>query len=85
MQDTAPEAWRALHRAFDRTAGRSVQIDTLPLLFTTAPHLEPLRSRIHEFFDQSSARFFGGAEPEHPLSVSTLCRDLRRIEKRCAS
>ena len=31
--DDAPEAWQALHRAFDRTAGRSLQAASLARLF----------------------------------------------------
>lgn len=85
VDDATPDAWRALHRAFDRTAGRVVQIETLPMLFVSAPYLEPLRSRIQEFFEQSSERFFGNAPAERLLSVRALCRELRQVEKRCAS
>jgi mxaA protein len=85
MNETAPEAWQALHRAFDRVAGRVVQTETLPLLFAQAPHLADLRSQIEHFFEQSSERFFGEATLEQPLSVRALCRELRQIEKRCTS
>ena len=40
-----PEAWRALHRAFDQTAGRVVQTATLPALFERVPQLQSLRPR----------------------------------------
>ena len=85
MDETAPEAWQALHRAFDRAAGRVVQPETLPLLFAQAPHLAALHLPIEQFFTQSSERFFGKAELAHPLSVRALCRELRQVEKRCAS
>lgn len=85
IDEAAPEAWQALHRAFDRTAGRVVQTETLPQLFAQAPYLAELRERIEQFFEQSSERFFGEATPEQPLSVRTLSRELRRIEKRCSS
>jgi mxaA protein len=79
---TAPEAWYALHRAFDATAGRALRAETLPELFRRAPHLTPLRAQIEEFFRQSAARFFAGASTRTDLSAQALCRELRRIEKR---
>jgi mxaA protein len=85
MEETAPEAWQSLHRAFDRAAGRIVQTETLPLLFAQAPHLADLHLRIEQFFKQSSERFFGEATLQHPLSVRALCRELRQLEKRCTS
>jgi len=81
VDEGAPEAWQALHRAFDRTAGRVTQIATLPSLFQQAPHFAPMRSRIEQFFQQSSERFFGPGLPQDALSVRALCADLRRIEK----
>lgn len=85
LDENEPEAWQALHRAFDRVAGRVVQPETLPQLFAQAPYLTDLRARIEQFFEQSSERFFGEVTPEHPLSVRTLCRELQQIEKRCTS
>jgi mxaA protein len=79
--DEAPEAWQALHRAFDRTAGRVMQPSGLAGLFERAPYLTPMRPRIELFFEQSSERFFGAGLPPDRLSVSALCADLRRIEK----
>ena len=77
----APQAWQALHRAFDRTAGRVTQSATLPQLFQRAPQLVPLRAKIELFFQQSSERFFGAGMPQDGLSVRALCAELRRIEK----
>jgi mxaA protein len=81
----APEAWHALHRAFDRTAGRTVREESIDLLFQRAPQLLPMRASIEQFYRQSAARFFGGENPESPVAVHALCRDLRRIEKRYES
>jgi hypothetical protein len=61
LDDREPRAWQALHRAFDRTAGRVVQSTTLPALFAKAPQLRPARPQIEAFFQQSSLLFFGGA------------------------
>ncbi|MEP7245187.1 MAG: hypothetical protein ABI885_16125 [Gammaproteobacteria bacterium] len=57
--DNAPEAWQSLHRAFDRTAGRVVQPESLHELFSRAPYLQPLRAQIERFYIQSSDKFFG--------------------------
>ncbi len=80
--EQSPRAWQALHRAFDRTAGRVVQPATLPALFQAARHLGPLRPRIEAFYAQSQELFFGAGLPERPISVRELCGALRQIEKR---
>jgi mxaA protein len=59
LDDGSPQAWHALHRAFDGTAGRVVQADALGGLFERAPQFEPQRLAIERFFAQSAARFFG--------------------------
>jgi len=80
--EQSPQAWQAMHQAFDRTAGRVVQPATLPALFQAARQFDPMRPRIEAFFAQSRQLFFGAGLPEHPISVSELCGDLRRIERR---
>ena len=82
LEETAPEAWYALHRAFDRTAGRVMQTGSLATLFQRAPQLAPMRAKIELFFGQSAERFFGTGLTTKPLSVRRLCAELRRIEKR---
>jgi mxaA protein len=82
LDGTAPEAWRALHRAFDETAGRVVQTATLPTLFERVPQLRSLRPEIEQFFAQSRQWFFAGGMPADRISARALCTRLRRIEKR---
>lgn len=82
IDESAPEAWQALHRAFDQTAGRVLQTETLPTLFERAPHLQPQRADIERFFAQSNERFFGAGSQSNLLSVRALCHELRRIERR---
>jgi len=91
LEDSEPRAWQALHRAFDRTAGRVIQSATLPTLFERAPQLLPARGEIERFFAQSSLLFFGLAPAPDATSVPgpaptpsprELCIELRRIEKR---
>lgn len=82
IDELAPEAWQAVHRAFDQTAGRVLQIETLPALFERAPYLQPQRAEIERFFAQSNERFFGTGPRSDLLSVRALCHELRRIERR---
>ncbi len=82
MDDSAPQAWQALHRAFDETAGRVVQGESLGVLFQRAPHLASVRAEIERFFTQSGQRFFGDGLASGAISIRSLCSDLRRLEKR---
>ena len=85
VDDGHPSAWRALHEAFDRTAGEVLRVSTLPRLFERTPQFVPLRDRIEAFYAQSAARFFGDAQARpgaDAASPRALCRDLRRIERR---
>jgi mxaA protein len=85
--DDNETAWLALHRAFDTTAGRALQLSSLPALFKQAPHFEPLRAAIEQFYVESSLRFFGAGTslPANAGAATqplrTLCATLRRIEK----
>jgi mxaA protein len=81
--DDNEAAWLALHRAFDATAGRALQLSTLPALFKQAPQFEPQRPAIEQFYAESSLRFFGAGKstPSAARSLRTLCATLRRIEK----
>jgi mxaA protein len=87
--DDSPDAWLALHRAFDRTAGRALQTSTLPVLFNRAPHLAAERTAIEQFYGQSNLRFFGGAlsraqtngDRSGAVELRALAAALRRLEK----
>jgi mxaA protein len=78
LDDREPQAWQALHRAFDQTAGRVIQNATLPELFVRAPQLMPARAQIERFFAQSSLMFFAhsppaaGSTPELPYSSGSV-------------
>jgi mxaA protein len=82
LDAASPQAWQTLHRAFDRTAGRVMHTDTLPVLFEQTPHLQPLRVQIEEFFAASSERFFGTETQGAAVSIHSLCDVLRRVERR---
>jgi mxaA protein len=81
LDAASPQAWQALHRAFDRTAGRVMHTEALPLLFDQAPHLQSLRAPIEQFFAASSERFFGSGTQDASISVRSLCDQLRRVER----
>lgn len=81
LDSASPQAWQTLHRAFDRTAGQVMHAETLPLLFDEAPHLQPLRAWIEEFFAASSERFFGAGAQSASVSIHALCDELQRIER----
>ncbi len=78
-----PEAWLAMHRAFNATAGRVVHQAGLPRLLVEAPHLRPLAERLEDFYRQSAARFFAD-RPAAPYELLELCRELRQAEQRHA-
>jgi mxaA protein len=90
LDDREPRAWQALHRAFDRTAGRVIHSAILPELFERAPQLTPAREQIERFFRQSSLIFFSTPstteipqpKPDTPIKLHDLCAELRRIERR---
>jgi mxaA protein len=81
LDASSPQAWQTLHRAFDRTAGRVMHTEALPMLFDRAPHLQSLRPQIEEFFTASSERFFGGGTSNAAVSIPALCDTLRRLER----
>jgi mxaA protein len=84
LDGTAPDAWRALHRAFDQTAGRVVQTATLPALFERAPQLQSLRPEIEQFFAQSRKLFFGGGLAAGRMSARARCGRVGGVENRLA-
>ena len=84
----SPEAWRVLHRALNRSAGRVVHGASLPQLLADAPYLRPLQPRLEDFYRESTRRFFfaesaaAPAQPQAAYPLRPLCRDLRNAEKR---
>lgn len=85
---SSPEAWRVLHRALNRSAGRVVHGTSLPQLLADAPYLRPLQPRLEDFYRESTRRFFfaesaaAPAQPQAAYPLKPLCRALRNAEKR---
>jgi len=85
----SPEAWRVVHRALNKCAGRVVHGASLPQLLAEAPYLRPLQPRLEDFYRESTRRFFF-AESAAAASVhlhaayplKPLCRALCNAEKR---
>lgn len=77
----APEAWRALHRAFEHWAGRSLHRGQLGTLFEAAPWLGAQRSQIDRFYADSALLFYGGTPPGDPALPRQLSRQLARLER----
>lgn len=77
----SPQAWQALHRAFDASAGRVLQSGNLARLFDQAPQFAPLRADIERFYRESALRFFGAGPAGETASLRRLCDACRRIER----
>jgi mxaA protein len=79
-----PLACRALHAAFDQTAGRTVFADSIPTFVAQAPRFATLQGDIGRFFAGSQAGFFGGEAPAPTppsswlLGFARACRDAER-------
>ena len=83
VEPTSAQAWLALHRALNDTAGRVVHGRSLPRLLSEAPHLQPLSSDLDAFFRHSEQRFFATAAGTAPgdLSLRQLALALRDAER----
>lgn len=73
------QAYRALHRALDRTAGEVLFEQGLPQFLARHPRYAPLVADLGEFFARSRAEFFG----EPPADGEEAVRWLRGLCRRC--
>ena len=80
-RDERPEAWAALHRAIDRTAGTTVHAGSIDALVRAAPWSAPWRDRVERFYAASAARFFEEPARSEPFEVARLCAELERAER----
>jgi mxaA protein len=82
----SPQAWRLVHHALNRAAGRVMQGASLPQLLTQAPYLQALQPQLEAFYRESTQRFFMADTPAdralaaYPLKA--LSRALRDAEQR---
>ena len=81
-----PEAWVAMHRAFNAAAGRTVHAGSLDALLERNPALRDERENLERFFAASNARFFAQqAGDAAPFDLLGLATRLRRIEKQSST
>lgn len=79
------EAWVLMHRAFNRTAGRTIStgsVDEFVIEFSWLQHLSP---SIHDFYKESAARFFAESSQTEPFDLLRLCKILFQAEKQSVS
>ncbi len=62
----------AWHAALNVAAGETLYPSTLPRLFVSAPHLQPLRTRIEELFEKSWQSFYGPDSSRAPVAEELL-------------
>jgi mxaA protein len=75
------EACRALHAAFNQTAGRTLFAEGIDAFVAQAPRFAALKGDIQAFFQRSQATFFAGApaiQAEWLLAFARACRDAER-------
>jgi mxaA protein len=72
---------RAWHAALNSAAGETLYPSTLPRLFVSAPHLQPLRARIEDLFESSWQSFYGPASSKAP-DAKELLEMLRHAAER---
>lgn len=77
-----PEAWFALHRAFNDTAGRTISRATIDDLIRQQVWLNSFESRIVDFYLASAARFFEHRAQPQPFELIEFGRALYQAEKR---
>ncbi len=80
--DDAPlAAWKAMHEAFNQTAGRTIQTSSVPILIERERWLAPNQERIEAFYRASAARFFRQPCQSEPFMLQELARDLAKAER----
>jgi mxaA protein len=75
-------ALRRLHEALDETAGRTLALDNVELLFRAHPWLTPARASVEALLAQSRASFFGEAQPPSPTHLMSVAAQLADLERR---
>jgi len=77
-------SWRALHAAFNETAGKTIGAGTVEDLLQRAPWLRELVDEIDNFYLASAERFFQQSDSARVVNVESLATSLYQLEKRQA-
>ncbi|CAG0997755.1 mxaA protein [Methylophilaceae bacterium] len=81
MVEQSLAAMRILRRACDASAGVTLSMESLHVLFRRNPWLMPLRVEVEGFYDESERVFFAGSTHVPSLDqLSALGRRLRALE-----
>lgn len=81
-RDSDPDAFIALHHAFNSVAGKTISTGSLSQLFDAAPWLTEFKKPVENFYESSAVRFFQQADTPPSIAVTDLCATLYRAEKR---
>ncbi|EKS72773.1 hypothetical protein [Caballeronia sp. Lep1P3] len=80
--DTNDQAWRALHHAFNETAGEVVHAASLYPLLVRAPWLEKFKTELEVFYSSSQQRFFVHDSAPARFPLREFARTLYRAERK---
>ncbi len=75
-------AWKALHHAFNQSAGAVVNTSSIDTLMDTHDWLRPLEPRIRSFYAASAAHHYALPPRNEPFAVEELARVLADCERR---
>ncbi|OED38126.1 hypothetical protein AB833_20820 [Chromatiales bacterium (ex Bugula neritina AB1)] len=84
QHDTEPQAFIALHHAFNYAAGKTINTSSLDDLYAAVPWLVDYKDSVETFYRASAARFFQQAESPPHVAIDQLSGQLYRAEKRQA-
>lgn len=79
--ENSPQAWFALHHAFNGFAGRTINSGSINQLIQQTTWLQPLQSRIEGFYAASATRFFEQADKPLPFALYEFGNALYLAEK----
>ena len=74
--------WKALHHAFNQSAGSVVNASSIDTLLDTHDWLRPLEPRIRSFYAASAARHYALPPRDESFAVEELARVLADCERR---
>ncbi len=76
------QALRRLHQALDETAGLTLALDNVELLFQAQPWLAPARAQVEALFADSRATFFGHSPPPPLARLVGAASQWAELERR---
>ncbi len=74
--------WKALHHAFNQSAGHVVNTSSIDTLLNTHDWLRPMEPRIRSFYAASAARHYAIPARDESFAIEELARVLADCERR---